>query len=61
MGAGDLAAVVDRVIREHPSDWERYRAGEDKLTGFFVGHIKSATDGKADLKAASALLRAQRA
>lgn len=61
MGAGDLAAVVDRVIREHPSEWERYRAGEDKLTGFFVGHIKSATDGKADLKAASALLRAQRA
>ncbi|HEY3809893.1 MAG TPA: Asp-tRNA(Asn)/Glu-tRNA(Gln) amidotransferase subunit GatB [Acidimicrobiales bacterium] len=60
MGADDLAAVVDRVISEHPPEWERYRAGEDKLTGFFVGHIKTATDGNADLKAASALLRARR-
>jgi aspartyl-tRNA(Asn)/glutamyl-tRNA(Gln) amidotransferase subunit B len=60
MGADDLAAVVDRVIGEHPAEWERYRAGEDKLTGFLIGHIKSATDGNADLKAASALLRARR-
>jgi aspartyl-tRNA(Asn)/glutamyl-tRNA(Gln) amidotransferase subunit B len=60
MGADDLAAVVDRVTGEHPAEWERYRAGEDKLTGFFLGHIKTATDGNADLKAASALLRAHR-
>ena len=60
MGAGDLAAVVDRVIAEHPPEWARYPAGEDKLTGFFIGHIKSATDGNADLKAASVLLRARR-
>ena len=25
-------------------------AGEDKLSGFFIGHIKAATAGKADLK-----------
>jgi aspartyl-tRNA(Asn)/glutamyl-tRNA(Gln) amidotransferase subunit B len=60
MGADDLAAVVDRVISEHPSEWARYAAGEDKLTGFFVSHVRTATDGKADLKAASALLRARR-
>jgi aspartyl-tRNA(Asn)/glutamyl-tRNA(Gln) amidotransferase subunit B len=60
MGADDLAAVVERVISEHAPEWERYRAGEDKLTGFFIGHIKTATDGNADLKAASALLRARR-
>ena len=61
MGAGDLAAVVDEVIGEHPRSGSATLAGEDKLTGFFIGHIKAATDGKADLKAASALLRARRA
>jgi aspartyl-tRNA(Asn)/glutamyl-tRNA(Gln) amidotransferase subunit B len=60
MGADDLAAVVDRVISKHAPEWERYQGGEDKLTGFFIGHIKTATDGNADLKAASALLRARR-
>ena len=43
MAAGDLAAVVDQVIAEHPSEWDRYLAGEDKLTGFFIGQIKAAT------------------
>jgi Asp-tRNA(Asn)/Glu-tRNA(Gln) amidotransferase B subunit len=60
MAADDLAAVIDLVIGEHPAEWKRLAAGEDKLTGFFVGHIKAATKGKADLKAASALLRARR-
>jgi aspartyl-tRNA(Asn)/glutamyl-tRNA(Gln) amidotransferase subunit B len=60
MNAEDLAAVVDRVTTEHPVEWTRYAAGEDKLMGYFIGHIKTATEGKADLKAASALLRARR-
>jgi aspartyl-tRNA(Asn)/glutamyl-tRNA(Gln) amidotransferase subunit B len=60
MEAGDLERVVDEVIASHPEEWARFAGGEDKLTGFFIGHIKSATEGKADLKAASALLRARR-
>ena len=48
------------MIAEHPAEWDRFVAGEDKLTGFFVGHVKAATEGKADLKAASALLRTRR-
>jgi aspartyl-tRNA(Asn)/glutamyl-tRNA(Gln) amidotransferase subunit B len=60
MGADDLAAAVDQVIGDHPGEWARYAAGEDKLTSFFMPLIKSATSGKADLKAASALLRARR-
>jgi aspartyl-tRNA(Asn)/glutamyl-tRNA(Gln) amidotransferase subunit B len=59
MDAEDLAAVVDQVIAEHPAEWARFTAGEDKLVGYFIGHIKTATEGKADLKAASALLRAR--
>ena len=60
MAADDLAAVVDKVIAEHPSEWDRYQDGEDKLTGFFVGLIKAASSGKADPKATANLLRARR-
>jgi aspartyl-tRNA(Asn)/glutamyl-tRNA(Gln) amidotransferase subunit B len=60
MEVDDLAAVVDGVIAEHPAEWTRFAAGEDKLMGYFIGHIKTATEGKADLKAASTLLRARR-
>ncbi len=51
---------MDRVIGEHPSEWARYCQGEDKLSGFFIGHIKAATAGQGDLGAAAALLRARR-
>jgi aspartyl-tRNA(Asn)/glutamyl-tRNA(Gln) amidotransferase subunit B len=60
MAAGDLDGVVDEVIAAHPGEWERFAAGEDKLTGFFIGKIKAATGGNADLKAASGLLRGRR-
>jgi aspartyl-tRNA(Asn)/glutamyl-tRNA(Gln) amidotransferase subunit B len=60
MGADALAGAVDEVIAANQAEWERFSAGEDKLTGFFIGKIKAATGGQADLKAASALLRQRR-
>ena len=60
MGADALTGVVDAVIAASPDEWARYCAGEDKLTGFFVGKVKAATAGQADLKAATALLRQRR-
>jgi aspartyl-tRNA(Asn)/glutamyl-tRNA(Gln) amidotransferase subunit B len=61
MAAGDLAAVVDRAIAEHPDEWARFVAGDDKergkLTGFFVGQVMRATQGQADGRAVTALLR----
>jgi Asp-tRNA(Asn)/Glu-tRNA(Gln) amidotransferase B subunit len=60
MTADDLESVVDQVIAAHPEEWARFRAGEDKVQGLFIGDIKKATEGKADLKAASALLRSRR-
>ena len=59
--AGDtLAAAVDEAIAANPGEWARYRAGEEKLTGFFVGRVMAATRGKADGKAVTALLRQRR-
>ena len=60
MAADDLAGVVDEVIAANPGEWARFAAGEDKLTGFFIGKIKAGHRGNADLKAASGLLRARR-
>jgi len=60
MESGDMERVVDDVIAAHPDEWARFCGGEEKLTGVFIGAIKKATDGKADLKAASALLRSRR-
>ena len=57
LATGDLAAVVDDVVAAHPGEWSRYRDGEQKLAGFFVGKVMAATKGKADGKAVTARLR----
>jgi aspartyl-tRNA(Asn)/glutamyl-tRNA(Gln) amidotransferase subunit B len=54
-----VAAVVDEVIAAHPDEWARFRDGDQKLTGFFVGHVMKRTQGKADGKVVTSLLRAR--
>jgi aspartyl-tRNA(Asn)/glutamyl-tRNA(Gln) amidotransferase subunit B len=61
LGADALASAIEAAVADNPDEWGRFVGGEDKLTGFFVGKIKAATGGNADLKAASALLRERRA
>jgi len=53
--------VVDEVIAANPVEWQRFVGGEDKLQGLFIGKIKAATQGKADLRAVAALLQDRRA
>jgi len=48
---------VAEVVAAHPEEWERYRAGEDKLVGFFTGLVMQATDKKANGKKVAAELR----
>jgi aspartyl-tRNA(Asn)/glutamyl-tRNA(Gln) amidotransferase subunit B len=56
--AGDaLAEAVDEVIAANPAEWSRFKDGDQKVTGFFVGQVMRATGGKADGKAVTALLR----
>jgi aspartyl-tRNA(Asn)/glutamyl-tRNA(Gln) amidotransferase subunit B len=57
---GSLEGVVAEVIDANPEAWERYAAGEDKLTGFFTGEVMKATKGRADGKAVAAELRRRR-
>ena len=60
MAAGALADVVDQVIAANPREWARYAGGDDKLAGFFIGKVKAATAGNADLRAATQLLQQRR-
>jgi aspartyl-tRNA(Asn)/glutamyl-tRNA(Gln) amidotransferase subunit B len=58
LGDDALVGVVDQVVAANPAEWARFREGEQKLAGFFVGKVMAATQGKADGKAVTARLRA---
>jgi len=57
--ASALAPVVAEVLAAHPDEVARFRGGETKLMGFLMGRVMRASRGKADPKAASAVLRDQ--
>jgi len=40
--------LVDEVLAENPSEVERYKGGDKKLTGFFVGQVMKKSKGKAN-------------
>ncbi|HWR90254.1 MAG TPA: Asp-tRNA(Asn)/Glu-tRNA(Gln) amidotransferase GatCAB subunit B, partial [Dissulfurispiraceae bacterium] len=54
---GALESVIDEVLLKNPSEVGRYRAGEEKLLGFFVGQIMKLTKGKANPQRVNELLR----
>lgn len=43
---GAIEAEIDKVLTANPDKVAEYRAGKDKLFGFFVGQIMKATGGK---------------
>jgi aspartyl-tRNA(Asn)/glutamyl-tRNA(Gln) amidotransferase subunit B len=53
---GVLEAAVDEVMKSHPEDVERVRAGETKVLNFLMGQVMKRTQGKADPAAVRALL-----
>jgi aspartyl-tRNA(Asn)/glutamyl-tRNA(Gln) amidotransferase subunit B len=57
--AGAIEAVIDQVLADNPTQLEQYRAGKDKLFGFFVGQVMKATRGKANPGQVNALLKAR--
>jgi aspartyl-tRNA(Asn)/glutamyl-tRNA(Gln) amidotransferase subunit B len=57
LDTASLAGVVAEVVAAHPDEWQRYTTGDDKLVGFFTGHVMRATNGRADGKAVAEELR----
>ncbi|MCK8516535.1 Asp-tRNA(Asn)/Glu-tRNA(Gln) amidotransferase subunit GatB [Methylonatrum kenyense] len=54
---GAIEAMIDEVIAANPGQVEQYRAGKDKLLGFFVGQVMKASKGKANPAQVNELLK----
>jgi aspartyl-tRNA(Asn)/glutamyl-tRNA(Gln) amidotransferase subunit B len=54
---GTIESAVDAVLAREPDKVAEYRAGRDKLFGYFVGQVMKATQGKANPGLVNDLLR----
>ena len=54
---GAIEQVIDEILVANPEQLEQYRAGKDKLLGFFVGQVMKATQGKANPAQLNELLK----
>jgi len=54
---GELESLIERVMADNPEQLAQYRAGKDKLLGFFVGQVMKASRGKANPQQVNELLR----
>ena len=52
-----IEEIVTKVLADNPEAVDSYAAGEEKVAGFLVGQVMTASRGKADPKLVSELLR----
>jgi aspartyl-tRNA(Asn)/glutamyl-tRNA(Gln) amidotransferase subunit B len=52
-----IEALIDAVIDANPDQVEQFRAGKEKVLGFFVGQVMQQSRGKANPGQVNALLR----
>ncbi|MGC2063410.1 MAG: Asp-tRNA(Asn)/Glu-tRNA(Gln) amidotransferase subunit GatB [Thermodesulfovibrionales bacterium] len=55
--ASEIEKAVDDILARSLKEIERYRAGDEKLIGFFVGQVMKATKGKANPQMLNELLK----
>ncbi|HDK02913.1 MAG TPA: Asp-tRNA(Asn)/Glu-tRNA(Gln) amidotransferase subunit GatB [Gammaproteobacteria bacterium] len=55
--SGAIESIIDQALAANPAQLEQYRAGKDKLFGFFVGQVMKACQGKANPAQVNALLK----
>ena len=54
-----ILPIIDEVIKKNPENVEKYKGGNTKLFGFFVGQVLKATGGKANPKVVNELVTQQ--
>ncbi len=54
---GALEEIVEDILSKNPKEVERFKAGDEKLLGFFVGQVMKATKGKANPQLVNELLK----
>lgn len=52
-----IEKIIDEIIASNPDQLAQYRAGADKLFGYFVGQVMKATQGKANPQQVNELLK----
>jgi aspartyl-tRNA(Asn)/glutamyl-tRNA(Gln) amidotransferase subunit B len=52
-----IATMIDGIMAANPAQVEQYRAGKEKVLGFFVGQVMKASRGKANPRQVNALLK----
>jgi aspartyl-tRNA(Asn)/glutamyl-tRNA(Gln) amidotransferase subunit B len=55
--ASGIEMIIDEILNNSTGEVTRFREGETKLMGFFVGQVMKATKGKANPKIVNELLR----
>jgi aspartyl-tRNA(Asn)/glutamyl-tRNA(Gln) amidotransferase subunit B len=53
----ELGPIVDRIFEENPGQVAAYRGGKEGLLGFFVGQVMKETQGNANPRVVSELVR----
>lgn len=54
---GALRAVLQEIFDRHPEEVQQFKAGKQKLMGFFVGQVMKATRGQANPQLVNKLVR----
>jgi aspartyl-tRNA(Asn)/glutamyl-tRNA(Gln) amidotransferase subunit B len=54
---GELGPVVEKILAANPGQVDAYRGGKEGLLGFFVGQVMKETQGKANPRVVSELVR----
>ena len=54
---GALESICDAIMSANPDKVEQYRAGKDKLFGFFVGQVMKESKGSANPQAVNEILK----
>lgn len=52
----EIAPIIEEVIANNPDNVAKFKAGNNKLLGFFVGQVLKATGGKANPKVVNKLV-----
>ncbi len=52
----EIESIVKKIIDTNPEETQRYKSGEKKLAGFFVGKVMQESKGKANPKIVNELL-----
>lgn len=56
---GAIEPLIDAILAANPEQVAQYRAGKDKVFGFFVGQVMRQSQGKANPQQVNALLKAK--